>query len=105
MVKFVGGPRIEVGDEFELLTVVRPAPERGGTHYVCECFCGRETIALRFDLLAGKRKSCGCIRGEARIIRPLRVIDYARWFEPNTPTKRERAVRRIVRELKEEAGL
>ena len=37
----------------------------GNSKYLCECLaCGSDTIASSHNLKSGKKKSCGCIKGE-----------------------------------------
>ena len=50
-----------IGKQFYKLTVIEYI---GKTNYKCICTCGKETIAQRTQLLNGKRKSCGCLRGK-----------------------------------------
>jgi len=62
---------IQRGDVFGRLVVLYSLPHcktgkarRFRTLYCCLCSCGQLTPALKSDLTGGKRKSCGCTRGE-----------------------------------------
>lgn len=56
------GPRKDLtGMRFGKLTVLEPAGARSGrTAWLCRCDCGKETVVLTINLLAGRTKSCGC---------------------------------------------
>ena len=50
------------GKEFNYLLVKRYI---GNSKYLCDCLnCGSETIASASRLKTGRKKSCGCLRGE-----------------------------------------
>lgn len=38
--------------------------ERGAFLYLCRCACGNDTLAMKTDLVSGKKKSCGCGQGK-----------------------------------------
>lgn len=48
------------GMQFEYLTVLKRIDHT--SKWLCRCSCGTETVARSFDLLNGKKKSCGCLR-------------------------------------------
>jgi hypothetical protein len=50
------------GKEFHCLTVISDAGrnERGNVIWNCKCKCGKECIAVGYDLTHGKTKTCGC---------------------------------------------
>jgi hypothetical protein len=58
--------RIDVKDEtgkryFDLTVIKRIRyGKHQGVMWLCQCVCGKETIAFGGHLRAGKRKSCGC---------------------------------------------
>jgi len=59
------------GTRFGRLVVIRQAcparlPGRVLLRYRCECDCGRQTTARAVELWAGKVKSCGCLRRDAK---------------------------------------
>ena len=58
------------GQRFERLTAVEPTERRRGASVVwrCICDCGKEVFAVVGDLKSGNTKSCGCLRGEKRIV-------------------------------------
>ena len=39
----------------------------GKARWLCECKCGNKKAVLRYDLVSGKVKSCGCLRIETAI--------------------------------------
>lgn len=49
------------GQRFTRLKVLRRDDNNRGA-YLCECDCGKEIVAFPWHLLAGKVKSCGCLR-------------------------------------------
>lgn len=53
------------GKRFGKLTVIKEvdAVPRKGRMYLCKCDCGDTAILRRSRLLAGRVKSCGCMRG------------------------------------------
>lgn len=67
-------PRIKIGDKFNKLTAIGPEfrirklfngqRKKDGIAYaaVYKCDCGNTTCQIRFDVLSGKVKSCGCHR-------------------------------------------
>ena len=42
---------------------------RKNQYYICICDCGKEKSVWKYDLLAGKIKSCGCLLRETSSIR------------------------------------
>lgn len=54
-----------VGKTFNLLTVVRQIEDslfhKLGPEYLCCCECGGEVISRHYAIVAGMRKSCGCL--------------------------------------------
>lgn len=54
-----------VGERFGRLTVLGPAPRRGGKAYVlCRCDCGEEREFDRYNVTSGNSQSCGCLNAE-----------------------------------------
>ncbi len=54
-----------IGLKFERLTVVAQAPSSGTKRrWRCVCECGGETTAFQWSLLAGRSRSCGCLKAE-----------------------------------------
>lgn len=57
-----------IGSTFGRLTVVeRIQPEKGRTKWLCQCECGRQKLALGFNLTSGNTMSCGCLSRENRV--------------------------------------
>jgi len=59
--------KIEIGDKFERLTVIRKMPSKKRNdgngargQWKCQCECGNQIIAESTNLTKGKVKSCGC---------------------------------------------
>lgn len=54
------------GQKFGRLLVLKKGPvsKRGGSHWLCRCDCGNETIAVGSCLRRGTRLSCGCLKRE-----------------------------------------
>lgn len=54
------------GRVFDRLTVIDRAAndKHGKARWNCICSCGTESAAYGRDLLAGKQKSCGCLKNE-----------------------------------------
>ena len=59
-----GAKRLDmVGKTFVYLTVLSPAPDRGGRSYWhCRCVCGKEKDIRGSSLTSGVTKSCGCLK-------------------------------------------
>jgi hypothetical protein len=53
-----GHPFDITGQKFGKLTAVQYVPSR--VRWKCRCDCGKETMALAYNLRAGLSKSCGC---------------------------------------------
>ncbi len=54
-----------IGRKFERLTVIGSAPSVGTKRrWHCRCDCGGETTAFQWSLLAGRSRSCGCLKSE-----------------------------------------
>ena len=54
-----------IGKKFGRITVIkRDSYRKGKTMLECLCDCGNLKIISRSDLVAGKTKSCGCLRKE-----------------------------------------
>lgn len=50
---------------YDRLTVISGPEIRTKTPYwLCRCTCGNETWANQYKLVAGRKKSCGCLRAE-----------------------------------------
>jgi hypothetical protein len=54
----------EIGDEFELVTVIAEAPNNrfGQRRWLCKCKCGTEKTILSYRLAQGLTRSCGCLQ-------------------------------------------
>jgi len=60
--------RVEPGQRFTRLVVIRETETRKGKRYVlCRCDCGREREINIYTLLSGHAKSCGCLMREKRL--------------------------------------
>lgn len=58
-----------VGQRFGRLTVVSPAPNKGGrTMWNCLCECGQPCVVERGHLRTGATRSCGCMRKQNLLI-------------------------------------
>ncbi len=55
-----------IGDRFGRLVVINELP---GGKAVCQCDCGKIHYVLRYNLLSGGTKSCGCLKSERAIMR------------------------------------
>lgn len=55
-----------VGDRFGKLVVLAEAKNNGkNTAWFCQCDCGKKKSGvLTYNLIAGKSKSCGCVRAD-----------------------------------------
>src|SRR3954469_20603190 len=54
-----------LGTQFTRLTVTAEAPRaHRKRRWHCSCACGGNTIAYQWSLLAGRSRSCGCLKGE-----------------------------------------
>lgn len=62
---------INIGDQYERLTVVERLPPEMGvpTRYRCVCNCGTETIVRASKLKSGNTRSCGCLARELVVAR------------------------------------
>lgn len=52
-----------IGCRFDRLLVLDESVERkiaNATNWICQCDCGKKTIATTAQLNSGKKKSCGC---------------------------------------------
>lgn len=49
-----------IGETFGKLTVIYESDRKN--HYVCKCDCGNVSTVLKYNLLKGNTKSCGCTR-------------------------------------------
>ena len=62
----------EVGNVYGYLTVIAPAPSRGGRAiWKCKCKCGNECEVSGKLLRSGQTKSCGCLKSEKTIQRNM----------------------------------
>lgn len=53
------------GESFGKLLVLEKAENIGkNTRWLCLCECGKKKTILTYNLLSGRSKSCGCVRGE-----------------------------------------
>jgi hypothetical protein len=59
---FACGEKVD-GRQFGRLTVIEELP---GRNCHCRCQCGRTTVKRLKHLVAGRTKSCGCLRNEKR---------------------------------------
>jgi hypothetical protein len=54
-----------IGSRFGRLTVTDAAPSSGGKRrWVCSCDCGNVATTFAWKLLAGRSRSCGCLKIE-----------------------------------------
>lgn len=54
-----------IGRTFTRLTVVCEAPKaHRKRRWHCSCSCGRSTTSYEWSLLAGRSRSCGCLKGQ-----------------------------------------
>jgi hypothetical protein len=54
-----------IGSRFGRLTVTGAAPSSGGKRrWVCTCDCGNVATTFAWKLLAGRTRSCGCLKIE-----------------------------------------
>ena len=54
-----------IGQTFTRLTVISEASSRHRKkRWVCSCACGGATTAYQWSLLAGRTRSCGCLKAE-----------------------------------------
>jgi len=54
-----------LGRQFSRLTVTAEAPRaHRKRRWHCSCACGGSTIAYQWSLLAGRSRSCGCLKAE-----------------------------------------
>jgi hypothetical protein len=54
-----------LGRTFARLTVVSEAPPKyRKRRWLCRCSCGGSTIAFQWSLLAGRTRSCGCLKSQ-----------------------------------------
>lgn len=56
--------QIEIDKKFYRLTVKARSPEKRHNEeaLICECDCGKVTVATKSQLTGGRKKSCGCLR-------------------------------------------
>lgn len=51
------------GDKYNLLTIIREdEPIKNRRAYLCRCSCGRQKVIQAKSIVAGRTKSCGCLR-------------------------------------------
>ena len=54
-----------LGQRFGRLTVIKRAPNRGvKVNWLCQCDCGKQSVAFASDLRSGTHQSCGCLQKE-----------------------------------------
>jgi hypothetical protein len=56
--------RVQVGQRYGRLTVLRETAVKGGRRFMCLCDCGAEAERAANTLLSGRTRSCGCLRRE-----------------------------------------
>ena len=57
------------GRTFGQLHVIKEVSDpRKGRFYLCQCSCGKAVIAQRCRIIAGRVKSCGCLRGKRTFV-------------------------------------
>jgi hypothetical protein len=69
------------GKRFGKLVAVSYDP--GSRKWLCQCDCGRQSMAVSGDLLRGSSKSCGCSKGFRRhgnSPRGSRTSEYSSWY-------------------------
>jgi len=53
------------GQKFGRLTVIKKSGKnKNYITYLCQCKCGKKTIAISTKLIQGRKKSCGCLEKE-----------------------------------------
>jgi hypothetical protein len=69
------GQQIEVGQKFTRLTAKEKLADKlhNEEAWLCECECGKTTVATKSQLTGGRKKSCGCLRKET----PANALDLA----------------------------
>jgi hypothetical protein len=62
------------GKRYGRLTVISKngVNKHGAMSWVCECDCGNKTTATSGVLNCGKKKSCGCLQKETRVVAGLK---------------------------------
>lgn len=58
------------GNVYGQLTVIEPTEQRatgGDVIWKCKCKCGNYTFATKSELIANRKKSCGCIRSNGEL--------------------------------------
>ena len=78
------------GQRFFRLVVIREAEKRGNRYlWLCQCDCGKTTLATEWGMRRGKPKSCGCLRKEKALERVtthgfssggMRTKEYRTWL-------------------------
>ena len=58
------GSGLKVGDRCGRLVLARPVRVGGQRAWVCRCDCGTVRAFVRYNLLSGNSRSCGCARIE-----------------------------------------
>lgn len=60
-----------IGTQFDRLTVVAFAglDKHRKAMWICRCTCGQSTTAVTTELKKGHKRSCGCLKYEAKNIR------------------------------------
>jgi hypothetical protein len=55
---------IDVGERFGRLVVIYRVPGSNPIKYHCKCDCGKEVDIVKYGLLKGDTRSCGCLKSE-----------------------------------------
>jgi len=83
------------GQQFNRWTVIRKAKSGKGwqTKWLCVCICGNQKVIYGNHLQRGNSKSCGCLREELSLNRPLThghnrknrpSSEYRAWYHMKT---------------------
>jgi hypothetical protein len=68
------------GQRFGRLTVIRLSYTRKNAYWLCRCDCGQITTVVRYHLVKGTTRSCGCIKVERlRTHGDWGSIEYRTW--------------------------
>lgn len=52
------------GDTRGRWTLIEPVAESKPARWLCKCSCGTKKTVLRYQLVAGASKSCGCLSAD-----------------------------------------
>jgi hypothetical protein len=82
--KSCGCPSFWCGQVFGRLTILSRVP--GGVHskWLCRCACGTEKVIRLSHIVAGRTRSCGCIRTGPVTHGKSKTPEYVVWLGMNT---------------------